>query len=457
MAEAQGFVTHVANNRRVAIELTLLYLIAFQLVGAFVIGVFLWMFDYSHMPFVNPLGYLLRYGWVVLLLSGAYLVWHYRRHAYEVKRKLGIRIASRASEPRFVTIAEQAAIAAGVRLPRFGVFERKAMNALTVGESADRGLIAVSRGLLHGLDDDELLAVLTHEFAHIRQGDTRLLALNHALEQTGTSMAMENPFRIDHWAVFIFIFIFPPSLFIFVAGHLATLVAKKLAWHAKGKLRVRRDYLADAEVVRLTHNPAALISALRKISGNSRFPGSMRVEGMLYSDNLDRSGIANAPIEERIAKVEKLARDLMEQPRSRRDTRQAFLPPIHEPMEPFERWLRYDDDGRPLERPPNARQMQKVYMEDREHWYDWRDACKAYWDWRPEDQRNFMGLKPDITVYFLIALLSMGTFYTIFDGSLEAAMKRFDPNHIVEMGRQYGVGGEKTTFCSGSPDGKCAD
>jgi len=52
-------------------------------------------------------------------------------------------------------------------------------------------LIAVTRGLLDTLDDDELAAVLAHEASHIRHGDTKLLAANHALMRTAVVLQMQ--------------------------------------------------------------------------------------------------------------------------------------------------------------------------------------------------------------------------------------------------------------------------
>lgn len=459
----QGFVTHERRNRRIAHELIGLYLVACQLTGMFAISTFLIVFDPGHLIIADPIGYVVRYGLPVLALSGLFFWFHYTRHARAVKRKLKIREVDGYSEPRFARIAETQCIAQGVKLPRLGVWEAPERNALTVGQGPRRGLIAVTRGLLDGLDDDELAAVLAHEAAHIRHGDTMLLAVNHALHRTAISMSIENPFRFDHWAVLIIIMMFPLLLPVFVAGHLATWVATRLSWFARGRVALRRDYLADAAAVRMTHDPAALVSAMRKVSGRSRFPGLARVAGVCFDDlPVEAGGVPNAGTSERIAAVERLSGDLLTMPRTRRDTRGrkfgVVRPTAPAPALPAEMWLRYGEDGRPLARPPKNSDLPLLtwLLTDPAKIGDWLDATYAWWEWRPSDKR-IGTLKPEMVIPVLACVTFLGVFHWPADNSLRTFAAQASPMRLVEYGQKFGLNGSQATFCSGPsyPDGKC--
>ncbi len=197
--EVHGYITHAAHNRRFTAWLVLGYVLAFELIGAFALTMPLLQFDHEHTILSNPVGYAVRYAVPIAVFAGLVFWWMYRGHAKAVTHQLGVQIVTRADEPRFVQVAEEQCTALGVRLPRFGIIEAGELNAVTVGEGPNRGLIAVTRGLLDTLDDDELAAVLAHEASHIRQGDTKLLAANHALMRTAVVMQMQNPLRFENW------------------------------------------------------------------------------------------------------------------------------------------------------------------------------------------------------------------------------------------------------------------
>src|SRR5205085_2537994 len=155
---AHGYVTHAESSRRFAWALFLLYVLSFELIGTAALTLFLMIFDPEHNVFTDPLGYMLRYGLAIALLSVLMFRHLYRGHAKAVAGALDVQVVTRAEEPRFVTIAEQSCTALGVRFPRFGIIETPEPNALTVGEEPSAGLMVATRGLLDRLDDDEVAA-----------------------------------------------------------------------------------------------------------------------------------------------------------------------------------------------------------------------------------------------------------------------------------------------------------
>src|SRR5690242_370630 len=282
-----GYVTHAAHNRRYTALLVLGYILAFEMIGAFALIMPLLYWDYEHTILTNPAGYALRYALPIAVVAAWTFWWAYRGHAKAVTHALGVQIVTRQDEPRFVQIAEEQCTALGVRVPRFGIIEASEPNAVTVGEGPTKGLIAVTRGLLERLDDDELAAVLAHEASHIRHGDTKLLAANHALMRTAVIMRMNNPLRVEDWRQMIIPLAMPPVLIVLLAGTAAARLSLRLARAARRSLKLGRQHVADGEAITVTHFPDALISAISKIGGSGAFHGSGRVEALLFDGPAD--------------------------------------------------------------------------------------------------------------------------------------------------------------------------
>jgi heat shock protein HtpX len=66
---------------------------------------------------------------------------------------------------------------AGIPMPEVGVYESPEVNAFATGPSSSNALVAVSTGLLHQMNENEVEAVLGHEIAHVANGDMVTLTL----------------------------------------------------------------------------------------------------------------------------------------------------------------------------------------------------------------------------------------------------------------------------------------
>ncbi len=455
-----GYVTHARRATRFTVLLLAGYVVAFELIGAFVLTLPLLFVDHEHTILSNPTGYALRYGLPVAVASTLLFLRLYRGHAAAVSRSLHVRFVGASEEPRFVSLAEEACITLGVRLPRFGVIEVEELNALTVGEGPNRGLIVATRGLLDKLDDDELLSVFAHEASHIRQGDTRLLAANHALMRTAVLLQVHNPFRLEDWRQMILPLLLPPLLVIMLAGSAATMAAMTLARSARRRLKLGRDHVADGEAVRVTHHPEALLSALAKIGGRSAFVGSPRVEGLLFDGPADREGGTHPAIAARRAAIAALGAGLIDPSRQRRDTRgathvrfgraAAATAAGASPLYPT------DATGRPLEQPPTATlKMLAMRFGDPGGYRQWQEACIAWCEWRVTDRRNIMGLAPVMVLPVAATAMFLLVFWWPSGGNLAALNARFGPGVMVAMAAEVSSGPD----CSGPsyPDGLCPE
>ena len=458
---APGYLTHAAHNRRLTGWLIAGYLLAFQLIGAFALTLFLLFFDEEHTILSNPLGYAVRYALPLAALTGLQFWYLYRSHAQTVRRGLDVRPVTRLDEPRFVRIAEEQCIALGIRQPRFGVIEADVPNAVTAGEGPTSGIIAVTRGLLDALDDEELAAVLAHEASHIRNGDTRLLAANHALMRTTVILQTHNPLRLEDWRQLLLVLLLPPMLLIMLASGAVTMASMKLARAARRGLKVSRDHIADGEAVRVTHFPEALVSALAKVSGQGAFPGSDRFEAALFDGVADHEGGSHPAARDRIDAITALGRGLMQPGRFRRDTRgnrpaggggfgRRLVP---RPALAAPAPTRRTDDLPPLDKP--SLEALALFFTDRERFWRWQNACIDRQEWRADETRNIFGVAPHLTIPLAMVITFLLVLHWPTNGDFSRMHRMFSPMAMVDIAREMNSG----PFCSGPsyPNGKCPD
>ena len=213
---------------------------------------------------------------------------------------VGAHIAQDMDKQVLGNVAEEIAIAAGESLSgvRWYVLESSDQNAFACGRSVNKGSIVVTRGLLDILNRDELQAVVAHELAHLKNGDSQFIAsaLAFAWMVIGVSLtactvlviavalmvtamglvaklAKSNESDSDNTAViivlgcamFFIVGIVYLAAYAFMLGLLLGLVAVGVK-AASSSISQSREYLADACAAQWTRNPLSLASALVKIS-----------------------------------------------------------------------------------------------------------------------------------------------------------------------------------------------
>lgn len=128
---------------------------------------------------------LLISGAVVLLMNfGAW--WFSDRIALAMN---GARELSRGELPWLQALVDQLASRAGLPRPKLYVVETPTPNAFATGRSPEHAAVAVTTGLLEQLDRRELIGVLAHELAHVKNRDTLIMTVAATLAGVITHVA----------------------------------------------------------------------------------------------------------------------------------------------------------------------------------------------------------------------------------------------------------------------------
>ena len=225
----------------------------------------------------------------------------------------GARQVTHAEEPRLYNIVEEMTIAAGLpQPPAVYVLDEAAPNAFATGRDPRHAAIAVTRGLMEGLNREELQGVVAHEMAHIRNYDIRFEMLVGILVGM-VALVADFFLRWSFWG----------GLgrrrdggsgdqagaILMIAAIVLAIVAPLAAYAVQFAVSRRREYLADATAVQLTRNPLGLARALHKIAGDATpLRHANRATAHLYIANplkktKESTGVfdTHPPIRQRIA------------------------------------------------------------------------------------------------------------------------------------------------------------
>jgi heat shock protein HtpX len=225
------------------------------------------------------------------------------------------RPATREEHRYLVNVTEAVAIGTGVPTPRIYVIDSPVPNAFATGRDPQRGVVAVTTGLMQLLDRQELEGVIAHELAHIRNYDVRFASML-AATVGGVVLLRDIILRSMRFggvrggrgrgggkgqglAMLLLV------LLLVVAPLLMTLL--RLA------VSRRREYLADATGSYVTRNPEGLARALEKLRDfrGAGLDVSEGVQHMFFVNpvtRLNARGVfaTHPPIEERINRLRRM-------------------------------------------------------------------------------------------------------------------------------------------------------
>ena len=177
---------------------------------------------------------------------------------------------TRKDQPEIYCLVENLCIASGMPMPKIYIMNDSSLNAFATGRDPYHASIALTKGIVQKLERAELEGVIAHELAHIQNRDIRLMLITVIGISCFTFLA-EICFCFARHARLLagkkkdqLVALFGwTGLFFAVYGYfIAPLI--RLA------ISRTREYQADATAAYMTRNPAALASALQKISGDPR-------------------------------------------------------------------------------------------------------------------------------------------------------------------------------------------
>lgn len=171
---------------------------------------------------------------------------------------------TRKENPEIYNIVENLCISRWLPMPKIAIMNESWMNAFATWWRQKDSRIAFTSGLLQNLDKREIEAVAWHELTHLMNKDSLLMYVAYVFVWAMTLVGQyvlrfwwySNSSSKKSWWIAIF------GLAFLLLGYLFYPLVR-LAISRK------REYMADLWSVELTRDSQSMISALRKISGNS--------------------------------------------------------------------------------------------------------------------------------------------------------------------------------------------
>ncbi|HEX7354607.1 MAG TPA: zinc metalloprotease HtpX [Mycobacteriales bacterium] len=240
--------------------------------------------------------------------------------SYFFSEKLALRSmraypVTEAEQPRLYAIVNELAQANHMPMPALYLSPTQSPNAFATGRNPRHAAVCCTEGIMAMMDDRELRGVLGHEISHVRNRDILISSV------AGTLAAII--VYIAHFAQFAAFFggmggnrnerdggIFGVLALAILGPIAATLVQLAISRS--------REYQADASGARVTGDPLALASALRKLErGTQAAPLAQTAQlaptsSLMIANPFRGGGVGNLfsthpPMDERIKRLEAMA------------------------------------------------------------------------------------------------------------------------------------------------------
>jgi len=224
------------------------------------------------------------------------------------KRMTGARVITSAAtevEAWLLQTVEQQARQAGISMPEVAVYDAADPNAFATGMRRNAALVAVSSGLMHSMNRDEVEAVLAHEVSHVANGDMITLALIQGVVNTFVIVASRVVGHFVDRVVFKTERGHGPAFYI--TSILAQIVFGILASTIVFYFSRQREFRADAGAAALSgrHKMVAALEKLQRSVNQPHLPEQMAAFGISgkRSSGLKRLFMTHPPLEDRIERL----------------------------------------------------------------------------------------------------------------------------------------------------------
>jgi len=231
-----------------------------------------------------------------------------------VLRMYGAKEVAQGEAPELYGIVAELTSKASLPMPKIYIMENETPNAFATGRNPEHAAVAVTSGILRILSKEELMGVIGHELSHIQHRD--ILISTIAATMAGAISMLASMAR---WGAifgggrsddeegggggnFLFVLLF-------------TIVGSVAAMLIQMAISRSREYLADEGGAHLAH-PLSLAKALGKLEvAAQKIPmeANPSTAHMFIVNPLTGGGVlslfsTHPPIEERIARLEEMAR-----------------------------------------------------------------------------------------------------------------------------------------------------
>ncbi|BAJ28382.1 MULTISPECIES: zinc metalloprotease HtpX [Kitasatospora] len=220
-----------------------------------------------YVGFTGLLIVLLRGAWpLVVLISGGLFVAQFWFSDRITERAMGAHRVTPEQYPQLHGAVDRLCALADMPKPRVAVADNDMPNAFATGRNPQNAVICVTTGLLRRLEPEELEGVLAHELSHVAHRDVAVMTvagflgvLAGAMTRIalyGGMMGGGNRNSNDQNAAIAMVLVPLASMVVYAISFLLTRLLSRY-----------RELAADRAAAQLTGRPAALASALTKVTG----------------------------------------------------------------------------------------------------------------------------------------------------------------------------------------------
>ncbi len=225
---------------------------------------------------------------------------------WSAKNAMGVHVIDQPqnqTEQWLLSIVAKQSKQAGIGMPEVGIFQTPEPNAFATGMNRNNALVAVSTGLLHNMNADEVEAVVGHEISHVANGDMVTMALMQGVVNTFVYFFATVIGHVVDRTVFKTEEGHGPAYYIvqmvaqIALGFLASML---VMWFSR-----YREFRADAGGANLAGRQK-MISALRALQRGHEaqdLPGQLAAFG-INGGGMSRLFMSHPPLEERIAALQ---------------------------------------------------------------------------------------------------------------------------------------------------------